>query len=195
MKKQIYSILVAILLIIFGVYTKTHEVPSPKEQVTGAVTIQYDKSIKTEIGKPIKVARVIDGDTIELINGEHLRYIGIDTPEEFDARKPVQCFAVEAAARNKALVEGQTITFQKDVSTYDKYGRWLGYVYLPDGTMVNEQLVKEGMAFSYPYKPDISKQDMLNVDQNTAKQNKLGLWGNCTVTALSTGRLQTNPVQ
>jgi len=31
--------------------------------------------------KTYKVARVIDGDTIELEKGERVRYVGIDTPE------------------------------------------------------------------------------------------------------------------
>src|SRR3989338_8785720 len=37
----------------------------------------------------VKVTRVIDGDTIEIEGGEHVRYIGIDTPETVDPRKPV----------------------------------------------------------------------------------------------------------
>ncbi|HEX5429820.1 MAG TPA: thermonuclease family protein [Patescibacteria group bacterium] len=196
MKKQIYSIIVGLALIVFAIYSKQHAIPSPKEQVSGTSQIQLDKSIKTIPGQPIKIARVVDGDTIELINGERLRYIGIDTPEEVDPQKPgVQCYAREAAERNRELVEGHTITFQKDVSTYDKYGRWLGFVYLEDGTMVNEELVKGGFAFSYPYKPDIGKQDLFNADEAEAKAAKQGLWGVCTVTSLSTGREQTNWLQ
>ena len=30
----------------------------------------------------LKAAKVIDGDTIVLENGEHVRYIGMDTPEK-----------------------------------------------------------------------------------------------------------------
>lgn len=52
------------------------------------------------------VARVIDGDTIELENGEKLRYIGINTPESVDPRRKVECFGKEASAFNKNLVEG-----------------------------------------------------------------------------------------
>lgn len=39
----------------------------------------------------VKVVRIIDGDTIEIEGGERIRYIGIDTPETIDPRKPVQC--------------------------------------------------------------------------------------------------------
>ena len=42
------------------------------------------------IGNPgdvYKVARVIDGDTFELANGEVVRLIGIDTPETVHPKK------------------------------------------------------------------------------------------------------------
>lgn len=180
-------------MIVLALIDKNFQIPTPKGSV-GQVTIEYDKSIKAIAGQPIKVVRVIDGDTVELINGEKLRYIGIDTPEEFDERKPVQCFAVEATRRNRELVENQIITFQKDVSTTDKYGRWLGFVYLGDGTLVNQKLVEEGYAFAYDYPPDISKSVEFRTSEVYAREHKLGLWSKCEINTLSTGREQTNPV-
>lgn len=194
MKKQIFSLIMSVILLVLGIYSKDHPIASPKHQVSG-VAIAYDKSIKTKPGEPIKVVRVIDGDTIEFINGEHLRYVGIDTPEEFDQRKPVQCFAVEAAEYNRKLVEGHEVTFQKDISVTDKYDRWLGFVYLEDGTFVNLEMVKAGFAFAYPYPPDISKADEFRAAEKFARENKLGLWNSCSITNLSTGREQTNPAE
>lgn len=158
-----------------------------------------DTSITTplktpEYGKLIKVASVIDGDTIELENGERLRYIGMDTPEKNDPRKPVQCFAEQASQKNKDLVEGKQIKFYKDVAERDKYQRLLGYVYLEDGTFVNLELVKTGYAFSYPYPPDISKQEEFNKAQANARERKIGLWAGCSVSETSPGRLQTNAI-
>jgi micrococcal nuclease len=197
MRKQIYSIFLGIVLVIFALYSKGHKIASPKERVAASktVAVAIDKSIKVEYGKPIKVARVVDGDTLVLANGEELRYIGIDTPEEFDPRKPLQCYAVEAAERNKQLVEGKNIIFEKDKTKFDKYGRWLGYIYLEDGTFLNLQLVNEGYAFAYYYPPDTSKSDLLAAAEKYARENKLGLWGTCKVNTLSTGREQTNPVE
>jgi micrococcal nuclease len=155
----------------------------------------YDRSIKTVPGEPIKVARVIDGDTIVLVNGDHLRYIGMDTPEEVDPRKPVQCWAREAAEANRMLVEGKTIVFTQDVSKHDKYGRWLGFVTLMvDGkqrTDVNATLVKEGYAFSYPYKPDTSRSEEFKADEAIAKTRRLGLWSHCQISHVG-ARKQTN---
>ena len=181
-----------ILLIAIGV--SLYNFPETGLREIAKAKIQYDYSVKTEFGKPILAAQAIDGDTIELINGEHLRYIGIDTPEEFDTRKPVQCFALEAADKNKELVEGKTITFYKDKTEHDMYGRWLGFVYLEDGTFVNKKLVEEGYAFAYPYKPDLTKSDEIKAAESIARRSKIGLWANCKVTVLTSGRRQTNAV-
>ncbi|MEO8065723.1 MAG: thermonuclease family protein [Candidatus Doudnabacteria bacterium] len=192
MKNKLLFLFIALLTLVTSVYFQRRVKPT-LPVVSG---IKYDKSIKTEHGVPIKVTQVIDGDTIVLVNGDHLRYVGIDTPEEFDQRKPVQCFAKEAAEKNKQLAEGKTIKFYKDVEETDKYGRWLGFVYLEDGTFVNMELVKQGYAFAYPYPPDVSKSAEFLAAEISARTNKLGLWGGlCSISTLSTGRQQTNPIQ
>ena len=152
-------------------------------------------AVQAQYGIPVHVSRVIDGDTIELAGGEYLRYIGIDTPEEVDPRKPVQCFAAEAAERNKELVEDKDVVFYKDISERDRYGRLLGFVYLPDGTFVNKMLVNEGYAFSYPYAPDISMAREFRSAEESAHKLLLGLWAGCKTTLLPNGREQTNAVK
>ncbi|MFH1280444.1 MAG: thermonuclease family protein, partial [Candidatus Beckwithbacteria bacterium] len=130
-----------------------------------------------------KVARVVDGDTIKLENGEVLRYIGIDTPETVDPRKPVQCYGKEASAKNKELVEGKEVKLEKDVSETDKYGRLLRYVWLGD-VLINELLVEEGYAQSSSYPPDIKYQDRFVAAQAFAREENMGLWGDaCNVAA------------
>ncbi len=189
-KPKLINTLIVGLLAVFLFYSYTHTTFT-KSTHRGAA-ILYNYAVKAEYGQEIKVARVIDGDTIELINGDRLRYIGIDTPEEVDPRKPVQCFAQEAAEANKVLVEGKPIVFYKDVSERDKYGRWLGLVYLSDGTFVNRTLVQQGLAFAYPYKPDISHASEFQQAESQARQAHLGLWSACTVHRTSGGREQTN---
>lgn len=186
------SFLFSILLIVAGL--SLYNFPEKGLHEIAKAKIKYDYSVKTEYGKPIVVVQAIDGDTIELINGDHVRYIGIDTPEEVDARKPVQCFALEAAEKNKQLVEGKAVIFYKDKSERDMYGRWLGFVYLEDGTFVNKKLVEEGYAFAYPYKPDLSKSVEIKAAESIARRSKIGLWSTCKVMVLTSGRRQTNAV-
>ena len=127
------------------------------------------------------VVRVVDGDTIEvLIGGEELRlrYIGVDTPETVDPRRPVGCFGKEASARNRELVDGKTVGLEKDVSETDRYGRLLRYVWL-EGRMVNAQLVKEGYAVASTYPPDVRHADLFANLEAQARQAGRGLWGAC----------------
>jgi micrococcal nuclease len=130
------------------------------------------------------VTRIVDGDTIEATVGGvplTIRYIGVDTPESKKPNTPVQCYALEATEANRALVLGQTITLERDRTNYDRYGRLLRYVYLADGRMVNEELVKLGAGFAKRYRPDTKHAVRLEAAQALAQAAKAGLWGACTV--------------
>jgi len=131
----------------------------------------------------VKVVRVVDGDTIEVeFSGkmERVRYIGVDTPETVDPRKPVQCFGVEASKKNKELVEGKLVRLEKDITDRDKYNRLLRYVWLGDTLInINEALVAQGFATSYSYPPNIKYQDRFVKAEREARDNKLGLWTAC----------------
>ena len=115
------------------------------------------------------VAGVIDGDTVELADGRHVRYLGIDTPEIGDY------YAEEATARNRELVEGRTIELQRGSRDQDEYGRLLRYVYV-DGIFVNAELVAEGYATAYIFDPDDRYSQVLVQLEQYARMKKLGLW-------------------
>ena len=131
------------------------------------------------------VTRVIDGDTIEIEGGQRVRYIGIDTPETVDPRKPVQCFGVEASNRNKQLVEGKRVRLEKDITENDRYGRLVRYVYVDD-VFINLKLVAEGFAYSYTYPPDVKYQSQFVEAQRVAREQKRGLWGSCPTSSTIT---------
>ena len=125
------------------------------------------------------VTRVVDGDTIVVsIEGEEfrVRYIGIDTPETVDPRRPVACFGVEASARNSELVDGLTIGLERDVSETDSFGRLLRYVWVGD-QMVNATLVEEGYATASTFPPDVKYSDTFAELQSEAQSEGSGLWG------------------
>lgn len=132
----------------------------------------------SEVSDLAKVVRVIDGDTIEIEGGEKVRYIGIDTPETVDPRKPIQCFGVEASKKNKELVEGKMARLEKDITDRDKYNRLLRYVWIGD-TLINQELAAQGFAKSYSYPPDVKYQDRFVAAEKKAREDKLGLWSAC----------------
>ncbi len=68
------------------------------------------------------VSSVVDGDTIDLANGETVRLVGIDTPEVGE------CGYDKARNRLVALVEGERVTLVRSDEDRDRYGRLLRYV-------------------------------------------------------------------
>ena len=131
----------------------------------------------------VSVSRFIDGDTIAVsMQGtvEKVRLIGVDTPETHKPNTPVQCYGPAAAAHTKILIGSHRVRLESDsLSTdRDRYNRLLRYVYLPDGTSVNEDLINNGYAFYYPYFP-FTKAEQFSALQASAKANFKGLWGNC----------------
>lgn len=182
--KKIKNIILVILIFLLGIgigfwLGKIKYASDEKQSGQNENEISISAEEKTFVGD-FKVARVIDGDTIELENGERVRYIGIDTPETVDPRKPVQCFGKEASAKNKELVEGKTVRLQKDTTDRDKYNRLLRYVWVGD-KFINLELVRQGFAYSYSYPPDIKYQDQFLEAQREAEKNKNGLWAACPV--------------
>lgn len=145
--------------------------PPPNPSVQGA-------SIATDSASIAVVSEVVDGDTIRISSGETVRYIGIDTPETKDPRRPKECFGEEASRFNEQLVLGKTVQLEKDVSETDKYGRLLRYVWL-DSEMVNEKLVKEGYANAVSYPPDVKYQSVFRSAEKEARENNRGLWEKC----------------
>lgn len=147
-------------------------------------TIDFKEIVKTpmsglteESREKAKVAKVIDGDTIELSDKRKVRYIGINSFEMNDERLEIKCLAEKAREANRNLVENKEIEMEKDVSDTDKYGRLLRYVWI-DGILVNEELVKNGWAEVSSFPPDIKYQERFRIEQIKAKLNDLGIWGN-----------------
>jgi micrococcal nuclease len=151
---------------------------SPTSSATAAAE---SASPTAENRQAARVTRVVDGDTIDVeLDGAvvRVRYIGMDTPETVDPRSPVECFGPESSERNQALVGGQTVELEKDVSETDIYGRLLRYVYV-DGRMVNEELVLEGYATAATFPPDVKYVDRFIEAERQARDAGSGLWGAC----------------
>ena len=142
------------------------------------------------------VKRFVDGDTIAVdMNGttETIRFIGIDTPETHKPNSPVQCYGPAAAAYTRNRIGAQRIRLVSDsLSTNrDRYNRLLRYVYLTDGTNLNQELVAKGYAFAYLSFP-FTKSDDFAAAQQSAQDGHKGLWGNCTPRLENNGRWQSN---
>lgn len=128
-----------------------------------------------------RVRKVIDGDTIELENGQHVRYLGLDTPEirRHEGNEWVykpDTYGEEAKEFNRKLVEGKVVRLEFDVEKKDKYNRLLAYCFVGD-IFVNAKMLEEGYALLYTSSPNVKYVDILVKMQQEARQNSRGLWG------------------
>ena len=121
-----------------------------------------------------KVVRVIDGDTIVLLdqnNEQHkIRLQGIDAPERKQAfgKKSKTFLSDSIAGKNVSVV------FKKK----DRYGRIIGIIIF-DNVDVNLEQVRAGLAWHYKkYENEQTEEDRLSYSQAeiNARENLLGLW-------------------
>jgi micrococcal nuclease len=158
--------------------------PVAQEQTNEVTPLASGSAALGLEGQETTVKRVVDGDTIEIEDGQKVRYIGIDTPETVDPRRPVDCFGKEASNENKKLVEGKKVILVKDVSETDKYGRLLRLVYLsrPEGNLfINDYLVRQGFAKVVTYPPDVKYAEEFKKAEEEARNNNRGLWQKCSL--------------
>jgi micrococcal nuclease len=133
-----------------------------------------------------QVRRVVDGDTVELTNGQKIRLLNINTPETVKANTPVMCYGEEASGFTKKLLTDKMVQLTQDKEANDQYGRGLRFVFL-DGVdtsnienSINAEMVKSGFAKMVVYKPNNTYQREFQTWENEAKEKKLGAWGKCT---------------
>ncbi len=146
-----------------------------------------------EVGKPIKVIRILDGDTIKVQGKTHrfnIRLCGIDAPEdksnikvrEDAARSQLSIETLVAMGKRATtfmksiLAPGEMITIEMDNQLADRYGRSLGYVYRKDGTMVNLDMAKAGFAIPMTISPNVKYAEKFEAAYREAVAQKKGLF-------------------
>lgn len=132
-----------------------------------------------------RVSNFADGDTIEVdMNGvkETIRFIGVDTPETQDPRTSVQCFGKAASEFTKNFIGQNRVRLEADPTNTnrDRYNRLLRYVYLPDGQLVNAEIIKQGYGFAYILFP-FEKMNEFREYERQAREQGIGLWGSCDI--------------
>lgn len=130
------------------------------------------------------VVEVVDGDTIVVrvgVTEEHVRILGIDTPETKHPRQPVMCFGPEATARTTALLPpGTPVRLERDVEARDVFGRLLATVLRAhDGLDVALELAAGGYAQVLIIPPNVSGAADLQAAVDSARRAGAGLWGAC----------------
>lgn len=148
--------------------------------------------------KAAQILQVIDGDTvIVLLNNrrEHVRLIGIDTPESRQnprAQRQAQDRHVdpetilELGHRASEFTRGllpkkSTVFLEFDLEQRDRYQRLLAYAWVRrtgsrTEMMANEEIIKAGYAYLLTVPPNVKYRQRFASAFNEARRNKRGLW-------------------
>ena len=165
-----------------GTASPTGDGPSPSAATATASPEPWASLAPTGRTTDANVVRIVDGDTIVVdIDGAEarVRYIGMDAPESVKPDSPVETMGKEASAANAALVDGQAVILEQDVSDTDRFGRLLRDVWVErDGALVlaGLELVRDGYAQVSTFPPDVRYASMLLAAQQDAQQDGVGLW-------------------
>jgi micrococcal nuclease len=130
------------------------------------------------------VVRCVDGDTIYVAlprppeglgTRERLRLIGVDSPETRQESPTVRRLALAAGEFTRRRLEGRVVHLACDWRRRDRYGRLLAYVYLPDGSCHNAELLREGFAHAYTRFPFQFLEEFRALEAAARRQGR-GLW-------------------
>ncbi len=124
------------------------------------------------------VKAVLDGDTLLLSNQQRIRLIGIDTPEIGHKSRPSQPFARQAKNHLQTLLKNahHTVRLELDAQATDRYDRTLAHVFLPDGSNLNEAMLRAGLATLFLYPPNLKYADQYAQAEALARQQNLKRW-------------------
>ena len=129
----------------------------------------------------VTVSRVVDGDTVEIIPGvdglTEVRLIGVDTPETSHSTYGEQPYGQQAKEFTVTRLEGERVALEFDVEKVDQYGRLLAYLWLTDGRMFNEALLREGYAQMATFPPNVKYVERFREAQREAMEVNSRLWG------------------
>ncbi len=129
-----------------------------------------------------RIQYVIDGDTVVLANGEHVRLVQIDAPEVYPQ---AECYGPQArAVLRRLLPPGTTVRVEADpkLDQVDRYGRLLRYLFRGP-TNVNLELVRQGATTVWFYDHARGRYAGALLQASiTARAARKGLWGACPKT-------------
>jgi len=134
-------------------------------------------------GPSATVARVVDGDTVELseeiLGARQIRLVGIQAPKLPLGRKGFPVWPLAEASKKvlEAIVLGKTVKLSFGGAKMDRHGRLLAHLHLKNGRWVQGEMLRLGMARVYTF-PDnrAVAAEMLKIEQS-ARTAKKGIWG------------------
>lgn len=126
--------------------------------------------VATEV---VRVASVVDGDSLRLVSGERLRLVNVNAPEMTD-RGVRESMARQAQAFLKVrATEADTVAIKR--YGQDRFNRTLAEVFV-DGRHLGERLLSQGLAWRIAVPPAINEDPCLARAEQQARRQQRGLW-------------------
>jgi micrococcal nuclease len=136
--------------------------------------------------EPARVMRIINGDTLTILyhgKWEEIKLLGLDMPETTLSdkvyEKALKSSTTPAVIINRGLTDrefvkkylqyGSQVWIEFDVQKRDRFSRLLGYVYLADGRMLNEIILRAGLSELLLIPPNLKYQQRFQEMARLAK--------------------------
>lgn len=139
----------------------------------------------------VRVRHVVDGDTVVLVDGRHVRLIGFNAPERASKRRAAEPFAEQARTLLRRSIDrvNGPLLLQYGPERFDRYGRTLAHLFLPDGEHLGAHLLRQGFAAAIAVPPNLGFQDCLRAAERDARERDLGVWSVARFTARAVSQL------
>jgi micrococcal nuclease len=123
----------------------------------------------------LRVRQVIDGDSITVSGIGTVRLLGVDAPEKTGSYRESEPYGDEAARFLRSLLNGKLVRLEYDGARKDQYDRTLAYVFLEDGTLANEAIIRAGLAETYR-RFDYWRKPAFQAAEREARAARRGMW-------------------
>jgi endonuclease YncB( thermonuclease family) len=126
----------------------------------------------------VRVATVIDGDTLRLVDGRSLRLIGLNATEMGRDGQRAEPFAEAAKKRLQSLVAANDgyIGMRVGQQARDHYGRILAHAFDEDGENLEARLLAEGLGFFVAIAPNTFLAECHMAAERQARLAGKGVW-------------------
>lgn len=131
---------------------------------------------------PVKISKVVDGDTVRTTDGRSLRFVGVNTPELNSERGDPEPYARDAKRAVESWLSRGSLSWVPAIDSRDRYGRHLGYLIIDDQTIA-QRLIEAGLGWAVAVAPNIQLADCLLSQESEARQQQLGVWQSSPISA------------
>lgn len=146
----------------------------------GAAKADLPDKLRVQLvaGQTEKVIEVIDGDTVVLESGRQVRLVGVQAPKLPLGRAGFEKWplADEAKLALERLVLNHTVTLAYGGQRVDRYNRLLAHLFTKDGTWVQEELLRDGLARVYSFPDNRALVDEMLLHEGVSRKQRNGIW-------------------